>query len=219
MSVNGQTTLSDAILCWPKRLLSAEDLRRHLTGQREIQLVRRTIVTPLAADELRARGIRISWQDATPAAAPTQNAAGCWGYAQERAEPVVAAAVQALSREGVSLVALSASAKVAYAWAREIAECVAQGAWAGGVLFCGDPALVCCVANKVAGLRAAAVLTPAQAAKVRAGFDANLLAVEMPGRTFFELRQILRAIGKPSLSACPAEVAATLKELDGHAHR
>ena len=47
---------------------------------------------------------------------------------------------------------------------------------------------------------------------------ANLLAVEMPGRTFFEVRQILR-ICCAAAAVCPAPLAGTLQELDGHAHR
>src|SRR5947209_18644570 len=99
MSVNGQ---NDAhVLSWPKRLLSADDLRRHLNGQRELQLLPRTVVTPLAADELRARGVRISWQ--APLLAGKQESFAAWGYAQERPDALVTAAVQALEREGVSL--------------------------------------------------------------------------------------------------------------------
>ena len=77
--------------------------------------------------------------------------------------------------------------------------------------------LVCCVANKVPGLRAAAVTTVAQAARATHSLGANLLAVEMPGRTYFEVRQILRAVC--GAGACPDTVAGTLRELDGHAHR
>ena len=47
---------------------------------------------------------------------------------------------------------------------------------------------------------------------------ANLLVVEMPGRTFFEIRQILRTL-YAAVAACPEGVACTLRELDGHAHR
>jgi ribose 5-phosphate isomerase RpiB len=84
-------------------------------------------------------------------------------------------------------------------------------------VFCADPALVCCVANKVRGVRAAAVATASQAARARKSLAANLLAVEMPGRTLHELRQIVRtAVAR---AACPAEVAKVLEELDGHAHR
>jgi ribose 5-phosphate isomerase RpiB len=87
------------------------------------------------------------------------------------------------------------------------------------VVFCGDPGLVCCVANKVPGLRAAAAWTVTQAARAALALGANLVAVEMPGRTFFEVRQILRALCAGGGSGCPGDVARTLGELDGHAHR
>jgi ribose 5-phosphate isomerase RpiB len=85
-------------------------------------------------------------------------------------------------------------------------------------VFCADPSLVCCVINKVAGLRAAAVATVAQAARATLTLGANVLAVEMPGRTFFEVRQILRTLLVGEVM-CPPGVACTLGELDGHAHR
>jgi len=56
-----------------------------------------------------------------------------------------------------------------------------------------------------------------QAARAVRTLAANLLAVEMPGRTFFEVRQILRICCAPAV--CPADLAGTLQELDGHAHR
>jgi ribose 5-phosphate isomerase RpiB len=87
------------------------------------------------------------------------------------------------------------------------------------VVFCDDAGLLCCVANKVAGLRAALANTVAQAAQATLTLGANLLAVEMPGRTFFEVRQILRTCCSAAAPACPAGVACTLQELDGHAHR
>jgi hypothetical protein len=200
MNGNGQTDAQ--VLCWPRRVLSADDLRRHLTSQRELQLLPRTVVTPLAADELRARGIRITWQDAKSAPADET----CqWGYAQERPDSAVTSAVQALERDGIRLAALDVPADALWK------------AGAGAIVFCGDPGLVCCVANKYSGVRAAVVATPQAAARARQSLGANLFAIEMPGPTFFELRQILRTIcaGAP---ACPAALATTLKELDGHAH-
>jgi hypothetical protein len=96
---------------------------------------------------------------------------------------------------------------------------VVRGECLGGVIFCRDPGLVCCVANKLAGLRSVAVLTIARAARATLTLSPNLVAVEMPGRTFFELRQILRTLVTCDGSGCPAGVATALKELDGHAHR
>src|SRR2546421_371670 len=113
MNGNGQAG-DGAVLCWPRRVLSADDLRRHLTSQRELQLLPRTIVTPLAADELKARGIRVTWQAPKPAA----EKAGGWGYAQERPDAAVAAAVQALKRDGTRLVALDVPADGLWSAAR-----------------------------------------------------------------------------------------------------
>jgi ribose 5-phosphate isomerase RpiB len=200
MNGNGQPDAQ--VLCWPRRVLSADDLRRHLTSQRELQLLPRTIITPLAADELKMRGIRITWQDTKPA--PAKEACP-WGYAQERHDVAVTSAVQALERDGIRLAALEVPADALWK------------AGAGAIVFCGDPSLVCCVANKYSGVRAAVVATPQAAARARQTLGANLFAIEMPGRTFFELRQILRTICAGA-AACPTALARTLKELDGHAH-
>ena len=78
---------------------------------------------------------------------------------------------------------------------------------------------MCCVANKVPGLRAVAVTTVSQAARATLTLGANLVAVEMPSRTFFEMRQILGALCRITEPVCPPGVACTLQELDGHAHR
>jgi hypothetical protein len=200
--MSGNAEINAEVLCWPRRVLSADDLRRHLTSQRELELLPRTVITPLAADELKARGIHIRWQAAKPAT-PT-NTTG-WGYAQERPDAVVASAVQALERDGIKLTVLDVPADALWT------------AGAGAIVFCGDAGLICCVANKYSGIRAAAITTPQAAARARQSLGANLLAIEMPGRTFFELRQMLRTIcaGAP---ACPTALAKTLKELDGHAH-
>jgi hypothetical protein len=215
MSSNGETDAQ--VLCWPRRVLSADDLRRHLTSQRELQLLPRTIITPLAADELHARGIRITWQPAKVAGNNEQCDAACWGYGQERPDSSVANAVKVLERDAIKLIAIELGG--AMCWPRAIAEVIVRGQRPGVVAFCGDPHLVCCIANKFSGVRAAAVATPQAATRARQTLGANLLAVEMPGRTLFELRQILRNICGNGPACCPEELAKTLKELDGHAHR
>jgi hypothetical protein len=219
MSVNGQVpeAVADAgVLHWRGRVLASTDLARSLNGQRELVLSPRTIITPLAAEELRSRGVTIRHQDAEeqpPSVCP-------WGYAQDWPHPLVSSALQSLQREGLSLRELPGKEGGSpWVWARAVAECVARGECRGGVVFCQDPGLVCCVANKVAGLRAAAVATIAQAARATLTLGPNLLALEMPGRTFFEIRQIIRTLCCPAATTCPDGIACTLKELDGHAHR
>ena len=218
MSANGQlgsATADGQVLRWTGRVVASDDLRRALNGHRELLVSPRAIITPLAAEELRARGVRVTLQpaEATPAAGTM------WGVAQDRPYPQVASAVQGLRRDGVMLKELGACTDAACSWSRALAECVSRGDCRGGVVFCHDPGLVCCVANKVAGLRAVAVVTVAQAAQALLGLGPNLVAVEMPGRTFFEIRHILRSLCVAGAAACPDGVACTLRELDGHAHR
>jgi ribose 5-phosphate isomerase RpiB len=212
----GNATADAHVLRWPGRVLAAEDLRRSLNGQREVVLPAETVITPLAREQLRTNGVSVKRQPAeTRAVQP-----GRWGFAQERPHATVQSAVQALQREGLTFQELSAQGESEVCrWARALAECVARGECQGGVVFCQDPGLACCVSNKVAGLRAVPVVTIAQAARATLTLGANLLAVEMPGRTFFEVRQILRTLGSAGGPVCPPGVACTLQELDGHAHR
>jgi hypothetical protein len=204
------------VLRWPGRVLAADDLRRSLNGHREVLLTPRAIITPLAQDHLRTSGVAVNRQ----ALESQPNPPARWAFAQERPHPAIQAAVQGLAREGVPLKELPGNGEGSLCgWSRALAECVARGECQGGVAFCQDPEIVCCVANKVPGLRAAAVVTVHQAARATLNLGANLLVVEMPGRTFFEVRQILRMLCSQPGAVCPPGVVCTLQELDGHAHR
>jgi hypothetical protein len=214
MNVTQQATTS--VLSWPKRLLCADDLRCHLTSQRELLLLPKTIITPLAADELKAKGILISWlvQNAKD---PSASKRGTWAYTQEKPDVLITSAIQALQRDGITLSALNISGLLLIG-ARTLAEEIRKGSHCGGIIFCSDPGLVCCVANKIAGLRSVAVFDVTQVVRVSKTLGANLFAIEMPGRTFFEIRQMIKTIVGHAAN-CPEEVANALRELDGHAHR
>jgi hypothetical protein len=216
MNSDGQredTSRDGQVLHWHGRVLSADDLRRSLNGRRELILAPGTLITPLAADHLRANGVRFSRQEKQTGA--KENGA-VWGYAEERPYEVVAGVLRSAERDGLRLKRLQASGNEASAWARALAECLARGDCRGGVVFCADPGLVCCVANKVKGLRAVAVANVVQTGRALSTLAANLLAVEMPGRTFFEIRQIVR--GLTVTTACPPAVEGVLRELENHAH-
>jgi ribose 5-phosphate isomerase RpiB len=219
MDGNGQLRNASAdgtVLRWAGRVLTAEDLRRSLNGHRELVLSPQTVITPLAADELRAGNVRVTRQ---PAEIPQRTGAP-WGYVQQRPNPLVTSAIQALRRDGLEIHELTpANDASPCRWARSVAECVTRGDCRGGVVFCEDPGLVCCVANKVVGIRAVAVGTVPQAARAVLALGTNLVAVELAGRTFFEVRQILRTLCAGGAPICPPGVACTLEELDHHAHR
>lgn len=220
MGTNGQlpeATADGRVLRWPERVVTAVALERRLNGHHELVLPASAILTPAAADHLRGRGVRISRQAPEVASAAP---AATWGYSQDRLYPLVGSAVRSLDREGLSWKDLThCDRQSPCRWARAVAECVARGECQGGVVFCEDPGLVCCVANKVAGLRAVTANTIGAAARATLTLGANLLIVEMPGRTFFEVRQILRILCQLGRPVCQPGVACTLTELDGHAHR
>jgi hypothetical protein len=141
-----------------------------------------------------------------------------WGYAVEgRPSTMLQVALRAVCGNGSAPQTLPACEGETCDWVRRVAECLQSGRCRTAVLFCSDACLACCVANKVPGVRAAAVATVPQATRALAQLGANLLVVEMADRTYFECREMLRLCGAGA--ACPPGVACILEELDGHAHR
>src|SRR6516164_7688989 len=140
----GISVAAGQALRWSAPVLNAEDLRRNLNGRREVILLPKTIVTPLAAEHLRDHDIRVI-RHIEPA--PQSKAASdTWGFAQEHPQPLVTSALQALEREGVRFQALPpATGTQPGAWSRSVAECIAAGTCRGGLVFCADAGLVCCV--------------------------------------------------------------------------
>jgi hypothetical protein len=141
-----------------------------------------------------------------------------WGYAVEgRPSTMLQIALRSVNRNGHSPQSLPECKGETCDWIRSVAECLRSGRCRTAVLFCRDACLACCVANKVPGVRAAAVGTVAQAERAREQLGANLLIVEMADRTYFECKEMLRLCCEGA--NCPPNVACILQELDGHAHR
>lgn len=220
MDVNGRSGASPGgALHWQGRIVSAEALRQRLDGQAELVVAERTVITPLAADELRARGIRIVRQS-DGEKPPCNESSGQWLTAQERPFPQVGAAIAILERDGHSFQQVAMETQDhPIGWAVNLARRVGDNECKGAIVFCDDPAVVSCVANKHQGVRAAAVYSVGQTARAASALGANFIAVEMPGRTLFEVRRILATFCGEQRSNCPEPIAAALKELDGHAHR
>ena len=220
---NRQTSGTDGALRWSGRVVTADGLRQSLNGERELVVTPRTVITPLAADHLKANGVRVVREEeaAKPQAEHKEKSNGGWGYVLEGPFPLAGSVVQSLERDGVNLQELSIPRQsegecgtLACSLARHAAQVVSRGDSLGAIVFCLDPLLVCCVANKVKGIRAAALVSAAQAKRAVTGLGVNFLALEIGKLTFFELRQIIRSIcGSPA--ACPGTVAGILKELEG----
>lgn len=224
MNENGQkrsANESSNVLRWSGRVVTAEDLRQSLNGHRELVVTPRAIITPSASDHLKANGVKVvRGEENTKPQARAHDQAGVWGYALERPDSLVGSVVQSLKREGLNLAELpvsgcqSPTCASACGLAREVAQCVVRGECRGAVVFCLDPGLVCCVANKVKGIRAVSVHSPGQACRAVNGLAANLVALEIGKATFFELRQMLRGICGAEV-VCPEPVAGILQELEG----
>lgn len=141
-----------------------------------------------------------------------------WGYAVEGPpSTMLQFALQAVNRNGHSPQLLPECNGETCDWIRAVAECLRSKRCRTAVLFCRDPCLACCIANKVPGVRAAAVWSVVQAHRAMEQLGANLLVVEMTGRTYFECKELLRLCCEGA--DCPSSVAGILQELDGHAHR
>lgn len=137
-----------------------------------------------------------------------------WAYAVDREPPPMLR----LALEKVKLLPLPACNGDPCGWVRGVAECLKKGECRGALIFCQGASPACCVANKVKGVRAAAVDSVDDVDEALAGLGANVLIVDPAGKTFFEFKQMLRlCLNSPA--TCPAGVARVLEELDGHAHR
>jgi hypothetical protein len=141
-----------------------------------------------------------------------------WGYAVEgRPSTMLHIALRAMHGNGHAPQLLPECKGDTCDWIRSVAECLRSRQCRMGVLFCRDACLACCIANKVPGVRAAAVWTVAQAERALEKLGANLLIVDMADRTYFECKTMLRLCCEGT--SCPPNVACILRELDGHAHR
>jgi hypothetical protein len=142
-----------------------------------------------------------------------------WSYAVEgKPTTMLEVALRSLRRQGTAPDTLPECNGDSCVWIRDVAACLASGECRAAVLFCADAGLACCVANKVPGVRAVAVEGVGQAVRALRNLGANLLVVEMAGRTYYECRELLR-LCQEYPSACPPGLACVLEELDGHAHR
>ena len=63
------------------------------------------------------------------------------------------------------------------------------------VVLTSEPEVVACLANRNEKVKAAVVADAAAVARVKAGLDGNAFVVDPTGRSFFELRNIIRQIG------------------------
>jgi hypothetical protein len=135
----------------------------------------------------------------------------------DRAYDLLPAIVTSLRREGLYLPLYAVSGPPPH-WTCEIARQVVADKHAGAVIFTCSPSVVSCVANKIPGIRAAMVSSIPQYQSALLQLNPNIVVVEMPGRTFFEMKYFAQCLHMQS-QIMESSLLQTLQELDKHAHR
>ena len=162
-------------------------------GTREVRLAPRTVITPLARDLLKQRGIALR-QLAQGDTARVEHA-GEWAFANEGAAEsgLVAALRRTLLEE--SWIALEAPPGAAARW-------VAEAPHRGALVVTDEASISVWRACQVAGVRAASADDPDGVARAVRRLGVNLLVVEPPGKSISWLRQLGATFTPRARSGC-----------------
>jgi hypothetical protein len=182
---NGKTTqLTDSII-------SADVLAEKVAGRKTVVVGARAIVTPSARDWLRHNKVELIHG----ATATTVSAA-------MKSDKLV---ITHSASQTIDRVLEDASRQSNGGWNRNSVESAEDAAKkAIGelrrassrviVVLTSEPEVVACLANRNEKVKAAVVADAAAVARVKSGLDGNVFVVDPAGRSFFELRNILRQI-------------------------
>lgn len=177
-------------------VVTADVLEQRLNGARDVVFGPKTVLTP-SAHELLARQ-NVNWSrdvSGRPAMPSTQT----WLAIVVQSTPAVQTALEdtapAWRRE---LVGKPAEA------ARLAVSAICRGNASGAVAFSAEPHALVCLANRNSRLRGAAVDDASTVRIVMQQMGANLLAVDPAGKSYIELRNILRTCTAGGVPATPS---------------
>lgn len=198
---NGQLVLS-------ARVVSLAELKDRLKGVSRVVVPRGAIFTPAARDELKQRNVAIASSVAAGQGSKTVGtgkAALVMGVAEATYEPT--ALKDMLTRDGIQLELLLARGLIDAV--DRLCEAVSDGTGLG-LLLTGQVAAAACLANRKAGVRAAASTSVESTAAAVASLAANLLVVDPAAKSVFELRQMTRQLVAGGPKPCPAHLTQRL---------
>ncbi len=172
-----------------ENIITADLLAESAVGQSIVEVSSRAIVTPSARDWLKQN--RIELTRGTTAKASSSQRMSDWLLVVQTAGEAVEAVLDDAGRSGSigsdrNTASDAASAvKVAVAAVDRGGKCV---------VFSAEPEIVACLANRNEKVRAAVVADAAAVDRVKSVLDGNTFVVDPKGRSFFELRNLLRRI-------------------------
>jgi len=186
------------------RVVTIEQIAGRLSGVRRVRVAPQAIVTPAVRDELQRRGIALEYaQEEGPSPAGGVRLI----VVNARKGFQTAALTGALGRDGVQVEVATADCLIA---ATDRLAADLRAASTLGLLLTPHVAAALCLANRHAGVRAAAAGDlPDMTAAVEA-VGANLLVVDPSAAAFFQLKQMASEFCRGGVRSCPAALSSKL---------
>jgi len=176
------------------RLLSLRQAEAFVDGRGEVRVLAGTVITPLARDFLKGRGVAVRVVSERDATRFGSTRAGEWGFAVESRSGQVEAVRRAfLMDQHWSEVGDNSTAA---------AHWVAEGDGRGALVLTDEASVATWRAGRVAGIRAATVTDPDSVSRATRHLGANVVAVEVAGRSIHLLKQVaerFRLGGAPTM--------------------
>ena len=174
-------------------VITADVLAENGSGRAAITVGERAIVTPSAHDWLRHNKVKLirGVASATASPAKTSDRLVIVHSASQTVDRVLEDAGQLTNggwnRKGVVSVD-EAAKKVIGELRRENSRVI--------VVLTSEPEVAACLANRNDKVKAAVVADTAAVGRVKSGLDGNVFVIDPAERSFFELRNIIRQIGR-----------------------
>jgi len=183
-----------------ERIVTADVLSERVNGSRIVVVGPKALVTPAAWDLICARGLTLSRGDAQPPAKAATGPAKSEARTQSNLQPLllVVRNTEAAERLWADLLG---------GWRRELLGCpddaarlaiseLTRGGASAVVILAEQTYRAACLANRNDAIKAVAVRDAADVRVVRKQLRANVWCVDPSGRSWFELRNLMKAINK-----------------------
>lgn len=175
-----------------ENIITADLLAENSAGRNVVEISSRAIVTPSARDWLRHNKVELT--RGTDANTSSETKSSDWLVVVQTAGETVEKVLDDAARSG-SIGSDRKSASDAQSAAKAAAEAIDRGN-NGAVAFSSEPEIVACLANRNDKVRAAVVVDAAAVSRVKAGLNGNVFVVDPVGRSYFELKNLLRRIAE-----------------------
>lgn len=174
-------------------VLTAEQLAERVRPGQAVRIGARTLLTPTARDWLKTH--KVSWSRLSPNAVVS---GGNWQLLASTVTPAVRTLQDAVRREspGWKQSLVGSATEAADAAVRAVTTAEVHGV----LVITSQPEAVACLANRSPKIRAAVVTSADQLRLLAASLGPNVLAANPAGRSFIDLRNLVRgcaALGRP----------------------